>query len=213
MARKKLKDRHAIILSGLATIAGIALVSSGINYVVDGVRSRGSASQEESVIDPAYREVMESIRNPLAHGEQGREAYEGFTYRDEIPMILRHANRVGVEPELLMAIRDAEDGSDHVAYGILPMGSARERYDNDEGYILNGEFNSYSSEVEKQLCWATWTVRRNRERFFQDPENHADFISYLADVYAPIDADNDPNSLNRNWERNVRDLYNEFSGN
>ena len=29
------------------------------------------------------------------------------------------------------------------------------------------------------------------------------FLTYLANHYAPIGAENDPNGLNRNWERNV----------
>ncbi len=136
--------------------------------------------------------------------------YDEFTYQTEIPDILKHAKRIGVEPELLMAIRDAEDGRDEIAYGILPQGKAKERYDKDKGYKSDGEFHQYKDEKEKQLCWAGWTIKRNLERFKQDPEGHEDFISYLAEKYAPINVANDPNNLNNNWENNVRQLNNEF---
>lgn len=49
------------------------------------------------------------------------------------------------------------------------------------------------------------TVKNNRIRYAKDARRNAqDYISYLAGVYCPIKAGNDPQGLNRNWLRNVR---------
>lgn len=135
---------------------------------------------------------------------------EMFRYLYEIPQILKHAKRIGVEPELLMAIRSAENGRDELAYGIMPRGKAKELYERDRGYTLNDKFYEYTDEKEKQLCWACWTVKKNFERFNINSEGYDNFISYLASKYAPLDAENDPEELNRNWERNVRFFYKNF---
>lgn len=135
--------------------------------------------------------------------------YSEFKYQDEISDILKHAKRVGVEPELLMAIRTSENGADNLAYGIIPQGKAKEKYDSDKGYFLNGESYTYQNEIEKQLCWSAWTVRKNRERFEKNPNkgNFLDFIDFLGNIYCPVGAENDPNRLNANWEKNVREAY------
>ncbi len=137
-------------------------------------------------------------------------AYVEFRFKDEVEDILKHAKRIGVEPELIMAIRSQENGRDEIAYGVLPKGKQKERYDNDKGYNLEGKFCEYKDEKEKQLCWAAWTIKRNKERFAANPNGHSDFIDYLASVYAPINADNDPDRQNKYWEGNVRKLYQDF---
>ena len=163
-------------------------------------------------VEPAEEERVETFREleDMVNTEARNDNYSEFRYQDEIPNILKHAKRVGVEPEMLMALRNTENGADNIAYGIIPQGHARERYENDKGYNLDGEFHEYSSEREKQLSWAAWTIKRNLERFENDSEGYEDFISFLASKYAPIGVDNDPNDLNKNWEGNFRFFYNEF---
>jgi len=135
------------------------------------------------------------------------EKYKEFKHPDELPQILKHANNMGVEPELLMAMRHAENGGKGKEYGVLSNG---EKYDNNKGYTLDGKFYLYVDEKEKQLYWAAITVRKNIERFKNDHKDHKDFISFLASRYAPIGVKNDPNGLNKNWGPNVKFLYEKF---
>lgn len=141
------------------------------------------------------------------------ERYPTFRYQGEIKNILKHAERLEVEPEMLMALRSAEDGGRGVEYGIFPKGADKKRYEKDQGYFWKDQFFKYESEREKQLSWAAWTIKKNWERFAENPEGHENFISYFASKYAPIGAKNDPKGLNRHWERNFRIFYNEFKGN
>ena len=133
--------------------------------------------------------------------------YKEFKYANELPQILKNAKIIDIEPELLMAIRLAENGKDSLVYGIILNGK---RYDNDKGYTLKDKFYIYKNEKEKQLCWAANTIRKNIERFKTNSKNHKDFISYLASRYAPIGVKNDPTGLNNHWEKNVRFFYKKF---
>ncbi len=161
--------------------------------------AEAEASEEEGTIDKTG-----------GNTDSGSKKYEGFKYPDELPQIIKHSKRFGVEPELLMAIRSSENGSDSKAYGILPGGEVLKKYKRDSGYTLESEFHPYLDEKEKQLCWSADTVSRNIERFKLNNEGHENFISYLASKYAPKDVKNDPNGLNYFWEENVRFLYEKF---
>lgn len=137
------------------------------------------------------------------------KTYSGFIYPKDLPNIIYTANRVGVEPELLMAVRMAENGGKDLEFGIIPT----EAYRKSKGYKINGVEVPYRNTSEKQASWSAWTIKRNRERFEKaDKSKHQDFIDYLGDKYAPKNADNDPNGLNRNWKGNVRKFYNQFKG-
>jgi hypothetical protein len=141
-----------------------------------------------------------------------QELFSRFAYQDELPQILKHARLYEVEPELLMAIRLAENGKDSIAYGILPQGKSLERYKEDRGYELDGEFYPYENIKEKQLSWAAGTIKSYRDSFKKNKKEYKDFISYAASKYAPIGAENDPTGLNKNWEKNVRKYYRMFKG-
>lgn len=128
--------------------------------------------------------------------------YSSFKYPDELENILKHSKRIGVEPELLMAIRSAENGVQGREYGIIPNDS----YNVDTGYTdSDGKFYEYKDEKEKQACWTAWTVKKNSERGNKS-------IEELAKVYAPIGAENDPEGLNKNWAGNVERFYKAFKG-
>ncbi len=144
--------------------------------------------------------------------KEKQELFSRFVYQDELPQILKHAKLYGVEPELLMAIRLAERGKDSIAYGILPQGKSLERYKEDKGYELKGEFYPYENIKEKQLSWAAGTIKSYQDSFKKNKKGYKDFISYAASRYAPIGAENDPTGLNKNWEKNVRKYYNQFKG-
>jgi hypothetical protein len=208
MTDKNLKKALGVTALAAAGLIGFVNITSRIS---------GPERLEAIVTDDGQAEYLRSIRDPLVYDGENQASYEAmnekapyqsFRFPDEIPKILKHANRRGVEPELLMAIRMAEGGKDHLAYGIIPANRwQRNRYNNDEGYELNGEFHRYVDEKEKQLAWAARTLERNMERF-DAKQIDGDFISYLAEVYAPVGVNNDPKNLNKNWENNVRFFYN-----
>jgi len=137
--------------------------------------------------------------------------YSAFTKKQEIADIIKHSKRIGIEPELLMATRMTENGPDRLAYGIIPYGKAKANYDNDKGYTFNGKFIPYKNEVEKQLSWAGWTIKKRKKEFDsmsgKERAKYRDFIDFLGDKYAPRGVANDPNNLNANWERNFRSFY------
>jgi adenylate kinase family enzyme len=136
--------------------------------------------------------------------------YNNFPRPEEILDIMKHAEMVGVESELLMAIRVSENGKDHIAYGVIP----NTKYDKDKGYMKNGIFHSYQNEKEKQLRWAAHTIRSYSNRFKKTKNfKNKDFISYMARGYAPIGAKNDPHGLNKDWEPNVKKYYKMFKQN
>ncbi len=136
-----------------------------------------------------------------------KRMYPDFPYSKELPKIVEHAERMHLEPELLMAIRIAENGKDSIAYGVLPNGEMLEKYQNDNGYIKDGIFYPYQDVKEKQLSWAAQTVRYYLDWFEKNPKNK-DFIPYLASKYSPTE--NDPYGLNKNWKRNVETYYKRF---
>jgi hypothetical protein len=138
--------------------------------------------------------------------------YPTFPYPEEIPDILKHAQKAGLEPELLMAIRAQENGVDSLAYGVMHNGRIKERYENDKGYMDNGTFYYYKNEKEKQLVWAAETVKYYLIQFTKNPKNK-DFISFLGKIYAPVGALNDPNGLNKYWIPRVKDYYKSFKRN
>ncbi len=148
-------------------------------------------------------------RNIPERRQEVREDYPNFRYRNELDTIRFHARRVGVDERLMLSIREAENGRRGRQFGIMPT----QRYNNDRGYNNNGQFQNYPNDddLSRQASWAAWTIRRNRERFERNNEGNADFIEYLSRRYAPLNADNDPNGLNNNWERNVRARYNVHS--
>lgn len=199
---------------GVAAAFGVtSLIYSSHKHNSGAASPMTQSRNDAQEIHPETIQIMQQMRDPLHEAGQERDDtdnYFGFSYQEEIPMILKHAQRVGVEPEILMAIRDAEDGASHIAYGIMPQGFAKDRYEKDTGYTLDGRFCRYESPVEKQLCWAAWTVKKNEERYGENSQGHGDFISFLAARYAPVGAANDPDKLNDNWERNVRVLYESF---
>ena len=93
---------------------------------------------------------------------------------------------------IVAAIRHAENGPSkplHKEYGIL-----HER-----------AYGSYRS----QAGWCAATVQKTYDRWIKHDKKidgkgeEVDFITYLGDRYAPTDAENDPNGLNKNWVPNV----------
>ena|SRR3989338_5415005 len=149
-------------------------------------------------------------------GSANAKEISNFKHQSEISDIVKHAKRVGVESELLMAVRSAENGQEGIAYGIIPQGKTKIKYDNDKGYTLSGQFHSYTDQKEKQLCWSAWTLKRMVGEFDSlskaEKTKYIDAIDYIGDKYCPVGVKNDPKGLNHNWESNVRKFYNQFKG-
>ena len=134
-----------------------------------------------------------------------------------IPKIFREAEKIMPGNEVIFELKDEgilirkkeEKDVIKIMEQIAKSGRKLKKYDSDKGYFLNGESYTYQNEIEKQLCWSAWTVRKNRERFEKNPNkgNFLDFIDFLGNIYCPVGAENDPNRLNANWEKNVREAY------
>jgi len=154
-------------------------------------------------------EETEIVEESIAQEGQETQERAHFRFPNERETIRYHAKRVGVDEELMLSIREAENGRQGRQFGIMP----NSRYNNDSGYTDNGRFQEYPNdgELSKQASWAAWTIKRNKERFdsLKDRERarYSDFIDYLGEKYAPQNAENDPQGLNQNWKRNVRNRY------
>ena len=117
--------------------------------------------------------------------KDGKAAYAAF----------EEAIRENIRPELqdtlrpiVAAIRYAENGGAGKEFGIL-----------------NAKANTY----RKQAGWCAATVQKNWDRWEMDG-CRVPFIEYLGNRYCPVGANNDPNSLNQNWIRNVRAFITQF---
>jgi hypothetical protein len=96
---------------------------------------------------------------------------------------------------VVAAIRYSENGGPGREYGILHPKCP----------------NTYRG----QAGWCCATVYKNFGRYLETEPAHpiwmGDFIKFLGDRYAPIDAENDPNGLNANWVPNVTSFYLNFN--
>ncbi len=105
---------------------------------------------------------------------------------DEIKTILNAANRNKLTPEqtvILFAIRKAENGAPGKEFGIMHP-------------------KAWGTNLDTQAGWAAATVKKNYDRWIKDGKQ-IDFISFLGNRYCPVNAENDPNGLNKNWIKNV----------
>jgi hypothetical protein len=149
------------------------------------------------------------VSNELGEGycENERNNFvSAYFSEQDLEIIDFTARRVGVDSAYLMAIRMAENGGGGLEFGIIPT----DKYKKDAGIVENGTtVRPYRNEYEKQASWCAHTVKKNLERFCNS-DFDGDFIKFLQKRYCSIDAENDPNGLNRNWEGNVRFYYEKF---
>jgi hypothetical protein len=103
-------------------------------------------------------------------------------------------------------------------FAFMPMTARAENYSDDqivqaiyhaEGgsraqYLYGIRSVRYRSAVDARRICAT-TIRKNRTRYsIYGYKTHKTYIEFLASRYCPLNADNDPKKLNRNWIKNVR---------
>ena len=192
---KNLIKRIAVCLIGIAPLGcDLSTDYSNQNYNVE------DNSEDES--------EFQEVRN-----DNIDYRHSNFRFPNERETIRYHAKRVGVDEDLMLSIREAENGSEGKQFGIMP----NSRYNSDRGYNENGQFQEYPNDgdLTKQASWSAWTVKKNKERYdsLSDREKaKVDFIDYLGEKYAPQGADNDPRGLNENWKRNVRARYEVHKG-
>jgi hypothetical protein len=117
----------------------------------------------------------------------------------EALVIAREADRTGVDPTLLAALRRTENGGPGKEFGVLSVPA---------------------SDLDGQARMAANTVRNNVVRFERgggiavDPSSGRyteDFLRFLSSRYAPVGAQNDPNGLNRFHAANLIAHYRKAS--
>lgn len=117
----------------------------------------------------------------------------------EGPRIKANAAAHGVDWAFVAAIREAENGPVGTEFGVETNGVV--------GY-------------DAQLEACTATIAHRLEAYPSNPlircfsadgfsriRYTPTFIAYFASVWAPIGADNDPQSLNKNWYKNASAAY------
>jgi|SRR3989344_1724495 len=188
------KSKRNLVKGVIVSLAMLSGCDDGVNRDYTANRHRMTDAEERD-------ETSEQNRSHVQ-----RNLYPNFRFQNELDTIRAHAQRIGADERLMLAIREAENGRAGRQFGIMPNG----RYEADNGYTENGQFNQYPNDgdLSRQAAWAAWTIRRNRERFERNNEGHEDFIEYLSERYAPRGAGNDPTDLNQNWAGNVRERYN-----
>ncbi|MBI4609063.1 MAG: hypothetical protein HY726_08645 [Candidatus Rokubacteria bacterium] len=119
--------------------------------------------------------------------------------KGEEALIQEIAQRTGVDPAFLNALRRAENGRPGREFGVLSIPAPT---------------------YENQAQVAAETIRRNAERFERNGGQVVDpgsgryteeFIRFFSSRYAPVGAENDPTGLNRYHARNLIRLYGQLA--
>lgn len=118
----------------------------------------------------------------------------------ESSLIAREAERTGVDPALLTALRRTENGGAGREFGVISVAAPT---------------------LETQARIAANTVKNNLARYQRQGGTALDpvtgrytegFLRYLSARYAPVGAANDPAGLNRHHASNLISLYRKASG-
>jgi hypothetical protein len=174
-----------------AALLGLAALSFR-DAVLEACAHRKAAGGGGAEPDPAAA-TPDPETSPPAQGA----ASEGTT--DEALVIAREADRTGVDPSLLTALRRTENGGPGKEFGVLSVPAP---------------------DVGGQARIAANTVRNNVVRFERrggiavDPSSGRyteDFLRFLSSRYAPVGAQNDPNGLNRFHAANLIAHYRKAS--
>ena len=133
------------------------------------------------------RDAAVAIVLALAVSALGAEADVAKLFPGEYETIKEAAQANQCEGEMfiiLLAIRKAESGPAGTEFGVL----------NPKAKDTN---------LRTQAGWAAATIVKNHVRWVKAGKP-GEFTAFLAKRYCPIGAGNDPQGLNRHWERNVR---------
>jgi hypothetical protein len=194
-----------------AAVAGFGVPSSGGSRVTEETAALfdlAALSFREAVLEACVhrdaaagsavaRDPTETTPEPGTSPQAQGTASERIT--GEALVIAREADRTGVDPSLLTALRRTENGGPGKEFGVLSV---------------------RASDLDGQARMAANTVRKNVVRFERgggiavDPRSGRyteDFLRFLSSRYAPIGAQNDPNGLNRFHAANLIAHYRKAS--
>jgi len=108
------------------------------NIVKGAIVSLAMLSGCDDGVNRDYTEQAAEERDETSEQNRGhvqRNLYPNFRFQNELNTIRAHAQRVGVDERLMLAIREAENGRAGRQFGIMPNG----RYRADNGYTENGQ--------------------------------------------------------------------------
>ena len=136
---------------------------------------------------------------------------DGFYYPNEIEIIMECAQRQGINPAYMFAIREAEKGEDGLQFGVLNT----RKYKNDKLLTeADGTRRPYRSKLEKQAHFAALSVKNNIVRWNnlgeKSQETYGDFFSYMGSRYSPVGGEKD-DGTSKYWVRNFRGLFYKFN--
>ena len=174
--------------SALLQLAGLSFRE----VVTEALLNRDATASE--VTSPIPSQTAEAP--PVASTPQAEA--RGLPVR-EAAVIAREADRAGVDPSLLVALRRAESGGPGREFGIRSVPATG---------------------LEAQARVAANTIRNNIERFEREGGRAVDsasgqytndFLRFLSSRYAPVGAENDPAGLNRFHATNLIAFYQKAS--
>lgn len=119
----------------------------------------------------------------------------GKLTNEELDLFFRYAEGSIAILFMLIAIRCAEQGRPGLEMGVV---------------------DPRANTLEKQVRWAKNSIINNEKRFttkFGNPARGTtglftdEYLKFFADRWAPLNASNDPQGLNKNWLKNARFFY------
>lgn len=151
-------------------------------------------SEEASVASPEA-----PILAPEGGFSRGAVPLPGGVPPHEAEVIAREAERAGIDPSLLVALRRVENGGPGREFGVLAVPAPG---------------------LERQAQVAANTIRKTLARFQRQRGEAVDpatgryteeFLRFLSARYAPLAAANDPTGLNRFHAANLIGVYRRLS--
>ena len=117
------KSKRNLVKGVIVSLAMLSGCDDGVNRDYTANRHRMTDAEERD-------ETSEQNRSHVQ-----RNLYPNFRFQNELDTIRAHAQRIGADERLMLAIREAENGRAGRQFGIMPNG----RYRADNGYTENGQ--------------------------------------------------------------------------
>lgn len=179
------------VTHGSAALLGLAALSFR-DAVLEACAHRNAVGGGAAQPDPAEMTPDPEI-SPRAQGAVS----EGIP--GEALVIAREADRTGVDPSLLTALRRTENGGPGKEFGVLSVPAS------DFGGQARIAANTVRNNVVRFERGGGIAVDRSSGRYTED------FLRFLSSRYAPVGAQNDPNGLNRFHAANLIAHYRKAS--
>jgi hypothetical protein len=189
-----------------ASLEGSPLVALGAQAfeaaVYEALLTRGHAEAlpiEPQAPAPPPPEAAEPAASPPRARAGVPPAGQGMPTA-EATVIDREAERTGIDPQLLVALRRTENGGPGREFGVVGVSAPT---------------------LEAQARVAANTIRNTAQRYTEQGGELLDtttgrysegFLRFLSARYAPVGVANDPTGLNRHHARNLIALYRQAHG-